>query len=238
MSFNSLEPPRSLLGRHRVLSPTAGVRVSPLCLGSMNFGESWKQALGECTKETAFAMLDYFYEQGGNFVDTAVNYQSGESEQWIGEWMEVRGRRDEMVIATKFTGQQSAAEQRQKEGKFKEQGVMKDNYSGNSAKNIHTSIERSLKNLRTTYLDIVSTPLSIFAVVTLMPPVLRAPLGLYHLSTRVDAHSPRPLHRTQSHLPRDQRYACLDRSQSKRLCSPARSSPILYLPRSLVCCLT
>jgi len=156
MSFNTLETPKSLLGRHRVLSPTAGVRVSPLCLGAMNFGEAWKQALGECTKETAFAMLDYFYEQGGNFIDTAVNYQLGESEQWLGEWMEVRGRRDEIVIATKFTGQQSAAEQRQKEGKFKEQGVMKDNYGGNSAKNIHTSVERSLKNLRTTYLDIVS----------------------------------------------------------------------------------
>ncbi|KAF3047928.1 hypothetical protein E8E11_006462 [Didymella keratinophila] len=154
MSFNTLETPKSLLGRHRVLSPTAGVRVSPLCLGAMNFGEAWKQALGECTKETAFAMLDYFYEQGGNFIDTAVNYQLGESEQWLGEWMEVRGRRDEMVIATKFTGQQSAAEQRHKEGKFKEQGVMKDNYGGNSAKNIHTSVERSLKNLRTTYLDI------------------------------------------------------------------------------------
>lgn len=109
-------------------------------------------------------MLDYFYEQGGNFIDTAVNYQLGESEQWLGEWMEIRGRRDEMVIATKFTGQQSAAEQRQKEGKYKEQGVMKDNYGGNSAKNIHTSVERSLKNLRTTYLDIVR-PLSALTVI-------------------------------------------------------------------------
>jgi aryl-alcohol dehydrogenase-like predicted oxidoreductase len=126
----------------------------------MNFGEAWKESLGECTKETAFAMLDYFYEQGGNFIDTAVNYQLGESEQWLGEWMEGRGRRDEMVIATKFTGLQSAAEQRQREGKFDQQGTLKGNYSGNSAKNIHTSIERSLKNLRSTYLDIVSTRVS------------------------------------------------------------------------------
>lgn len=131
--------------------------MSPLCLGAMNFGEAWKESLGECTKETAFAILDHFYEQGGNFIDTAVNYQLGESEQWLGEWMEARGRRDEMVIATKFTGLQSVAEQRQQEGKFDQQGTLKGNYSGNSAKNIHTSIERSLKNLRTTYLDIVST---------------------------------------------------------------------------------
>lgn len=97
MAFPPPPKPVSVLGRHRILSPTAGVRVSPLCLGGMNFGDAWKDALGECTKETSFAMLDYFYSQGGNFIDTAVNYQFGESEQWIGEWMEARGKRDEMA---------------------------------------------------------------------------------------------------------------------------------------------
>lgn len=46
--------------------------------------------MGECSKDTAFEMLDYFYEQGGNFIDTAVNYQNEESEMWVGEWMEKR----------------------------------------------------------------------------------------------------------------------------------------------------
>lgn len=151
MSFNTPASPVSLLGRHRILSRTAGVRVSPLCLGAMNFGEAWKDALGECTKETAFEMLDYFYEQGGNFIDTAVNYQSGESEQWIGEWMEARSRRDEIIIATKFTGMQIT--EREKETGAK---LMKGNFSGNSSKNLHTSIERSLKTLKTSYVDIVS----------------------------------------------------------------------------------
>jgi aryl-alcohol dehydrogenase-like predicted oxidoreductase len=36
----------------------------------MNFGEAWKGFLGECSKETAFQMMDHFYEQGGNFIDT------------------------------------------------------------------------------------------------------------------------------------------------------------------------
>lgn len=36
----------------------------------MNFGEAWKDRLGACSKETAFEILDYFYEQGGNFIDT------------------------------------------------------------------------------------------------------------------------------------------------------------------------
>ena len=64
--------PKSLLGRHRVLAPTAAVHVSPLCLGAMNFGNAWKEILGDCSKETAFAMMDYFYDQGGNFIDTFV----------------------------------------------------------------------------------------------------------------------------------------------------------------------
>jgi aryl-alcohol dehydrogenase-like predicted oxidoreductase len=95
--------PKSLLGRHRLLAPTSAVRVSPLCLGCMNYGESWEQFLGVCSKTTAFEMLDYFYGEGGNFIDTAGNYQGQESEQWIGEWMKERGSRDEIVVATKFT---------------------------------------------------------------------------------------------------------------------------------------
>jgi aryl-alcohol dehydrogenase-like predicted oxidoreductase len=147
MSFPNPPTPASLLGRHRILAPTAGVRVSPLCLGAMNFGDAWKSMLGECNKETAFAMLDYFYSQGGNFIDTAVNYQFNESETWLGEWMELHGRRDEMVIATKFTGSQ-----------LMQLGdkVIQSNFGGNSAKNIFTSVERSLKQLKTSYIDLVS----------------------------------------------------------------------------------
>jgi aryl-alcohol dehydrogenase-like predicted oxidoreductase len=150
MAFITPSKPVSLLGRHRLLSPAAAVRVSPLVLGGMNFGDAWKESLGECSKETSFAMLDYFYQQGGNWIDTAVNYQFGESEQWIGEWMEERGVRDEIVLATKFTGMQIT--EKEKEGGT----AIKSNYYGNSAKNIHTSIERSLKQLKTSYIDIVS----------------------------------------------------------------------------------
>lgn len=64
------EPPTPL-GKHRVLSPTAAVRVSPLCLGGMNFGDNWKGFMGECNKDTTFGILDYFYENGGNFIDVS-----------------------------------------------------------------------------------------------------------------------------------------------------------------------
>lgn len=58
------------LGYHRVLAPSAGAKVSPLCLGAMNFGDAWKQFMGECGKEQAFEILDAFYDLGGNFIDT------------------------------------------------------------------------------------------------------------------------------------------------------------------------
>lgn len=51
-------------------APTTSVYVSPICLGGLNFGEAWKDRLGACSKETAFEILDYFYEQDGNFIDT------------------------------------------------------------------------------------------------------------------------------------------------------------------------
>lgn len=50
------------LARYRLLSPTASVRVSPLCLGAMNFGDSWKEFMGECDQQTSEGMLDFFYE--------------------------------------------------------------------------------------------------------------------------------------------------------------------------------
>ena len=59
--------------------------------------------MGECTKENAFELLDTFYDLGGNFIDTANQYQGGQSEEWIGEWVEKTGRRNELVISTKYT---------------------------------------------------------------------------------------------------------------------------------------
>ena len=38
----------------------------------MNFGDAWEESMGKCDKKTSFEMLDYFYEQGGNFIDTCV----------------------------------------------------------------------------------------------------------------------------------------------------------------------
>ena len=94
--------PATPLGRHRQLCPAAGVHVSPLQLGAMSIGDAWQaRGMGAMDKESSFKLLDAFYEAGGNFIDTACNYQDETSEMFIGEWMETRGIRDQMVIATK-----------------------------------------------------------------------------------------------------------------------------------------
>lgn len=67
------EPPTEL-GRLRILSASAGVRVSPLQLGAMSLGSAWSGFLGENSKEEVFKLYDAFFEAGGNFIDTANNW--------------------------------------------------------------------------------------------------------------------------------------------------------------------
>ncbi|KAF2152389.1 norsolorinic acid reductase [Myriangium duriaei CBS 260.36] len=144
--FAPAEAPKSVLGYHRILSSTGGVRVSPLSLGCMNFGDAWASYMGKCDKDQSFKILDYFYENGGNFLDTSNNYQNEESETWIGEWMEKRGNRDQLVIATKYTTAYPS---------LSDPKALKSNYQGNHTKSMHMSIRASLKKLKTDYIDIL-----------------------------------------------------------------------------------
>ncbi|KAH9892250.1 aryl-alcohol dehydrogenase [Xylariomycetidae sp. FL2044] len=144
MAFQPPAAPKSALGRHRLLAPSASVRVSPLCLGGMSLGDAWSSGMGECTQEMAFDLLDAFYDLGGNFIDTANMYQAGQSERWIGEWLRKTGRRPEMVVATKYTMSPAGG-----------RPVQQSNYGGTGAKSLHVSIENSLKALQTDYVDIL-----------------------------------------------------------------------------------
>lgn len=105
MSMYSPAPePPTKLGRYRKLSPLAGVRVSPICLGAMSIGDKWAEyGFGAMDKTSSFKLLDAYYEAGGNFIDTANNYQDESSEEFLGEWMEARGLRDQIVVATKVS---------------------------------------------------------------------------------------------------------------------------------------
>lgn len=61
-------PPKGPLDRYRLLSPTASLRVSPLCLGAMNFGDAWKDYMGACDQKTTESILDFFYDNGGKLA--------------------------------------------------------------------------------------------------------------------------------------------------------------------------
>lgn len=84
----------------------SGVRVSTLCLGTMTFGEadetSFMHKVG-CDEDTSHAIMNRALDAGLNFIDTADVYgQDGLSERVIGNFFAKHGRRDEVVLATKF----------------------------------------------------------------------------------------------------------------------------------------
>jgi aryl-alcohol dehydrogenase-like predicted oxidoreductase len=84
----------------------SGLKVSTLCLGTMTFGEadetSFMHGVG-ANEGTSFAIMDKSLDAGINFFDTADVYgQDGLTERVIGKWFAARGRRDEVVLASKF----------------------------------------------------------------------------------------------------------------------------------------
>ncbi len=88
---------------YRTLGRT-GLKVSELCLGAMQWGWTADEA-------AAFAVMDAFVAAGGNFLDTADVYSrwvpgnpGGVSEQIIGRWLQARGNRRQIVLATKVRG--------------------------------------------------------------------------------------------------------------------------------------
>jgi aryl-alcohol dehydrogenase-like predicted oxidoreductase len=76
-----------LLGR-------SGVRVSPLCLGTMNFG-------GPTPEDEAIRLIHTAFDSGINFMDTANMYNDGESERIVGKALKQGNRRDQVILATK-----------------------------------------------------------------------------------------------------------------------------------------
>ncbi len=114
----------------------SGLRVSRLALGSMTFGTDWGWG---ADKDTARAMFNTYVEAGGNLIDTADLYTNGNSERWVGEFVQESGLRDRMVIATKFSYSSDPANP---------------NGGGNGRKNIIRAVEGSLKRLGTDYIDL------------------------------------------------------------------------------------
>jgi aryl-alcohol dehydrogenase-like predicted oxidoreductase len=91
--FGSVPPPKTELSRYRLLSPSAGIRVSPICLGAMSLGDQWTGYMGGkgLNQAKSEEFLDAFVEAGGNFIDTANNYQGMRHQ--VFPWRQLKGRR-------------------------------------------------------------------------------------------------------------------------------------------------
>lgn len=111
----------------RILGHT-DLAVTPLCLGGNVFGR--------IDDATAFTVLDAYIEAGGNFIDTADIYTTGESERTLGRWMKQRQSRDKVIIATKL-GKQMAPDKH-----------------GLSRKYMFAAVEDSLSRLQTDVIDL------------------------------------------------------------------------------------
>lgn len=117
-----------------------GIAVSEICLGTMTWGE-------QNTEAEAHAQMDHAVEQGINFFDTAEMYPTnplraetaGRTEEIIGSWLKARGRRDDIVLATKIVG--------------KGNKTVRDGEPAN-AKTLREAVEKSLKRLGTDHIDL------------------------------------------------------------------------------------
>lgn len=121
------------LSSYRLLG-RSGLRVSPLALGTMTFGTDWNWGADETQARRIF---ETYVERGGNFIDTANRYTEGTSERFVGDF--AKGRRDSLVIATKYTLPMRPGDP---------------NSGGNHRKAMVRSLEDSLKRLGTDYVDL------------------------------------------------------------------------------------
>ena len=122
---------------HYVTLGRSGLRVSPLCLGTMTFGEDlgWGSSVEESEK-----IIDRYIELGGNFIDTANFYTKSHSEKIIGDHIgRHAARRDRLVIATKFSGNLYPGDP---------------NGGGSGRKSVIAACEDSLRRLQTDYIDL------------------------------------------------------------------------------------
>jgi aryl-alcohol dehydrogenase-like predicted oxidoreductase len=120
----------------------SGLKVSTLCLGTMTFGEADERSMMHkvgCDEDTSHQLIERALDAGINFFDTANIYgQDGLSERVIGAWFDKSGRRDELVLATKFRFRTSP-------------GPLG---AGGSRRHIVRACEDSLRRLRTDRIDL------------------------------------------------------------------------------------
>jgi len=127
--------------QYRTLGGT-DLKVSPICLGTMTFGE-------QNTEQQAHRQLDLAVDAGINFIDTAEMYPvpprgktQGHTESHIGTWIQKRGHREDIILATKVAGPSAAMRY------LRDKELRLDRY------NILKALDGSLRRLGTDYIDL------------------------------------------------------------------------------------
>jgi aryl-alcohol dehydrogenase-like predicted oxidoreductase len=128
-----MNQPNTQLDRYRLLG-NSGMRVSPLCLGTMTFGTDWGFGADQAESQKIF---DIYADRGGNFIDAANVYTNGSSENFLGQMLQ--NRRDRFVISSKYSLNTDPTNP---------------NAGGNHRKSLVCAIEASLKRLGTDYIDL------------------------------------------------------------------------------------
>lgn len=138
--------------RYHIFGRT-GLRVSPLALGTGNFGSGWGYG---STEQEAEAVFRVYREAGGNFLDAADQYQFGQSEEMVGAF--IAGERDDIIVATKYSLGSEAASGLQ--------------ITSNSRKAMVQSVEKSLARLKTDRIHLlwVHFPDGVTPIVTSVKP--------------------------------------------------------------------
>src|ERR1700687_5858603 len=121
--------------RYKIFGERTGLKVSELALGTGMFGQTWGYG---ATPEDTKRIIDGFADAGGNFIDTADNYQHGVAETLIGDV--ITSNRDDFIIASKFT-----------RGAAGDPALAR---LGNNRKNMVQSVEASLRRLKTDRIDL------------------------------------------------------------------------------------
>ena len=117
----------------------SNLTVSRICMGCMGFGDSKNgQHLWTLDEENSRKIIKHGLDLGINFFDTAIGYQNGTSEQYLGRALKDFARRDKMVVATKFLP--------------RSQEEIENGITGQ--RHIENSINKSLENLNMDYVDL------------------------------------------------------------------------------------
>ena len=146
--------------------------------------------------------------------------------------MKKRGVRDQIVLATKY----ATAWRGGKDGA--PAGELIINTGGLGTKSLRLSLDKSLENFQTSYIDLVSLTSSILLEPQLIPQALYSLVGFHNRHPRTHAIPQRRSQVRKSSLSRNLRYSCLDRSQSQSIRPRPRTPPIFRIPGRMECLIT